>query len=152
MAELKTQLTKASSSAYIQNIEDEQQKKDSKKIVALFRRVTGEKPEMWGTSIIGFGRYTYTDSAGKTHQWMAVGFSPRKSNLTIYIMPGYSHESVQGLLAKLGKYKHGKSCLYIRTLTDIDMDILSQLVKKGYDAIVGKHIDYRALRSSRASQ
>lgn len=147
MTELKTKLTKASVLDFINAIGDEQKKKDSKIILKMLGRVTGQKPEMWGSSMVGFGRYSYTGSNGKTNQWMATGFSPRKQNLTIYILPGYSHDSVKSLLAKLGKYKNGKSCLYINRLEDIDMKVLEQLVKKGYKAIAGKHIDYRKLRS-----
>lgn len=146
MAELKTKLTQASVSQFIDAIDNEQKKKESKTVLRMLSRVTGKKPEMWGSSIIGFGRYTYIGSNGKPNEWMAVGFSPRKQNLTMYIMPGYTHESIQVLLAKLGKYKTGKSCLYINSLEDIDMKVLEQITKRGYTAMVGKTIDYRTLK------
>lgn len=142
MAELKTKLTKASVSEFIESIGNEEKRKESKAILKMLGRVTGKKPEMWGSSIIGFGRYTYTGSNGKTNEWMAIGFSPRKQNLTLYILPGYSHDSMKSLLEKLGKYKTGKSCLYINKLEDIDLKILEQIAKKGYTAMVGKHITY----------
>ncbi len=143
MAELKTQRNNASVTDFINAIPDAQKKKDSKEIIKMLKRVTGKKPEMWGSAIIGFGQYSYTGSNGKTNEWMAIGFSPRKQNLTMYIMPGYTYDSVQEIMKKLGKYKTGKSCLYINKLSDIDMNVLEQLAKKGYKMIAGKHIDYR---------
>jgi hypothetical protein len=141
MAELKTKLTKASVSKFIETVDDEQKKKDGKELLKMFGRVTGEKPEMWGSSIIGFGRYTYIGSDGKPKEWLAIGFSPRKQNLTIYV-----HDPAKALLTKLGKHKLGGGCLYINRLSDIDMKVLERIVKEGYKAKVGKLIDYRKLK------
>lgn len=141
MAELKTKLTKASPLKFIESVGNEQKQKDGKVLLKMFTQVTGEKPEMWGTSIIGFGRYTYTGSDGKAKEWLAIGFSPRKQNLTLY-----THDPAKALLAKLGKHKMGGGCLYINTLSDIDMKVLEKLIRAGYKAKVGKHIDYRTLK------
>ena len=83
---------------------------------------------MWGPSIVGFGSYRYTNSAGRDFEWMLTGFSPRKANLVLYIMPGFSEEAV--LMARLGKHRTGKSCLYINKLADVDMDVLEELIAK----------------------
>ena len=142
MAEIKTKLNQTSVATFVESITDQDKKRDSKEILKLLRRVTGKKPEMWGSSIVGFGRYTYTGSDKKTNAWMAIGFSPRKENLTLYIMPGYSFDAMKALLMKLGKHKTGKSCLYIKKLEDIDMKILERIVKTGYKMIASKHINY----------
>jgi hypothetical protein len=143
MAEIKTKLTGASAAKFIDTVGDEQKKQDAKVILKMFGRATGEKPEMWGASIIGFGRYYYTGSDGKEKEWMAVGFSPRKQNITIYV-----HDPAKALLTKLGKHKMGGGCLYINKLEGIDMKALEAIVKQGYKAKVGKHIDYRKLKRS----
>ena len=93
-------------------------------------RVTQEPPKMWGQSIIGFGKYSYRRSDNSVHQWMMTGLSPRKQALTVYIMPGFSE--FENLLAKLGQHTHSVSCLYIRNLENIDLSILEELIKQGY--------------------
>jgi hypothetical protein len=90
------------------------------------QRVSKEDAKMWGTSIIGFGSYHYKGASGREGDWMLIGFSPRKQNITLYIMPGF--DRYQGLLKKLGKYSTGKSCLYIKRLSDVDMDVLKELM------------------------
>ncbi|MGD8700770.1 MAG: DUF1801 domain-containing protein, partial [Gemmatimonadales bacterium] len=90
--------------------------------------VTGEQPEMWGDSIVGFGTYRYEYESGRSGEWFLTGFSPRKANLTLYIMSGFSR--YQELLRKLGKHKTGKSCLYINHLDDIDMKVLRRLIRE----------------------
>ena len=90
------------------------------------REVTGEEPSMWGTNIVGFGAYNYTYASGREGEWPLVGLAPRKRNLTLYIMDGFA--SYDALLAKLGKYRTGKSCLYINKLDDVDIDILRELI------------------------
>ncbi|MBV7338085.1 DUF1801 domain-containing protein [Chloroflexi bacterium TSY] len=95
------------------------------------KEVTGEEPQMWGTSIIGFGSYHFKYASGREGDWMLVGFSPRKQNLTLYIMPGF--ENYDELLGNLGKHKTGKSCLYINKLADVDQGVLKKLVKQSVD-------------------
>lgn len=126
MAELKTQPNDESVDAFLETVENEQKRTDSKTILSLMQRVTGEAPKMWGTSIIGFGTYQYKYASGRSGEWFVTGFSPRKQNLTLYIMSGF--EQYDSLLARLGKYKTGKSCLYINKIADIDLKALESLV------------------------
>lgn len=129
MAELKTKKTKESAAAFINAIADPQRRKDCKTIAALMKSVTKSPATMWGTSIVGFGTYHYKYASGQEGDWPLVGFSPRKQNLTIYIMSGFDTP----LLKKLGKCKTSKSCLYINRLSDIDLEVLRQMIK---DSIV----------------
>lgn len=128
MAELKTKKNDASVEAYLDSVEDEQKRQDSYAILELMKDVTGEEPKMWGASIIGFGSYDYKYASGRDGNWFLTGFAPRKQNLTLYIMSGFS--AYYGLLTKLGKYKTGKSCLYIKKIEDVDMGTLRELVEK----------------------
>jgi len=95
------------------------------------KKITGEEPVMWGSSIIGFGNYTYKYASGREGDWMLTGFSPRKQALTLYIMSGF--DAYEGLLGKLGKFKTGKSCLYVKKMEDVDQDVLEELVKQSVD-------------------
>lgn len=131
--ELKTKKNKQSVTESLDSIEDEKRQKDAKRALKIMKEVTGEKAVMWGSSIIGFGSYPYTTSSGKSYEWMATGFSPRKQALTFYIMPGY--DDFSDLLEKLGPYKKGKSCLYIQDLDKVDENILRKIVKKGFDIV-----------------
>lgn len=138
MSKLKTTVNKASVAAFLQSVDDEQKRKDCREVMALMKEVTGKRALMWGSSIVGFGSYHYHYQTGREGDWPVTGFSPRKQNLTIYIMPGFSRYS--SLLKKLGKYKTGKSCLYVKKLDDIDRKLLRQLIvrsvadmKKMYD-------------------
>jgi len=133
MAELKTQPNEKDVIAYLNSIENEKKRQDSLAIMALMQRVTGEKPVMWGNSIIGFGSYHYKYASGREGDWFLTGFAPRKQNLTLYVMSGF--ELYDELLEKLGKYKIGKSCLYINKLEDVDQDILRELVKQSAEHI-----------------
>lgn len=126
MAELKTRPTKASVSDFVNSIDDKQKRADAKRVATMMRKVTGKRAKMWGTSIVGFGAYQYTNTAGKNFEWPVTGFSPRKQALTIYIMPGFSH--FDSFMKKLGRYTTGKSCLYIKRLSDIDEKVLQQLI------------------------
>ena len=110
-AKLKTQKTKQSPTAFLNGITDEGKRRDAKKLLKLMQEATGEKPVMWGESIIGFGEYHYRYKTGWENDWMAVGFSPRAKNLTLYIMPGYTLPKYQKLLKKLGPHSLGKSGL-----------------------------------------
>lgn len=127
MAELKTQKNDASVENFLNGVENERKRADAWAILKLMQEVTGEKPFMWGKSIIGFGTYRYEYKSGREGEWMLTGFSPRKQNLTLYIMSGFSEYDT--LLEKLGKHKTGKSCLYINKLADVDTDVLRELVK-----------------------
>lgn len=135
--ELKTKETKQSPTTFLNTITDEKQRKDAKKLLTLFKNVTGKQPKMWGPAIIGFGSYTYTRSNGDVGEFLATGFSPRKGNLTLYIMPGYQDYS--DLLKKLGPHKLGKSCLYIKKLEDIDTKVLEKLIKRGLTDLEKTH-------------
>jgi hypothetical protein len=111
---------------FLNSVEDEQKKKDSFEIMKMMKQVTRAEPKMWGTSIVGFGTYHYKGASGREGDWMLIGFSPRKQNLTLYIMPGF--ERYPELMKKLGKHTTGKSCLYIKRLSDVDMDVLKELM------------------------
>jgi hypothetical protein len=128
MAELKTQKTDASAVDYLNSVENERKRRDSFRLLELMREVTGEEPAMWGSSIVGFGTYRYRYASGREGEWPLVGFAPRKRNLTLYIMAGF--DEYDSLLARLGKYKTGKSCLYINKLDDVDVDVLRELIAR----------------------
>jgi hypothetical protein len=128
VSDLKTQKNDASVEAFLNSVENERKRADSFAILELMREVTGEEPAMWGDSIVGFGSYHYRYASGREGDWFVVGFSPRVQNLTLYIMSGF--DEYQGLLAKLGKFRTGKSCLYINKLADVDMDVLRELVER----------------------
>lgn len=123
MSTQKTQPTEQNIEAFIASVGDPQKQQDSTTLVALMEEVTGEPAKLWGSSIIGFGSYHYKYESGHEGDWAITGFSPRKQNLTIYIIDGF--EKYEGLMSKLGKYKTGKSCLYVKSLEDIDLDILN---------------------------
>lgn len=131
MSDLKTRPTDNDVEAFLNGVESETKRQDSLQILDLMRQVTGEEARMWGDSIVGFGSYHYTYASGREANWFLVGFSPRKQNLTLYIMSGF--DQYETLLEKLGKYKTGKSCLYIKKLEDVDQDVLRQLVKQSVD-------------------
>ena len=126
MAELKTKKNSASVAAFLNAIDDKQQRLDAKKIAAMMRTATGSRAKMWGAAIVGFGSYHYKYASGREGDWPIVGFSPRKQNLSLYIMPGYSQ--YDALMTKLGKHKTGKSCLYIKRLADVDEKVLETLI------------------------
>jgi hypothetical protein len=131
MAELKTQPTRSSVAAFLGAIPDERRRKDCAAVARIMRRATGARPQMWGSSIVGFGRRHYKYASGREGDWFVTGFSPRKGDLTLYISGGFDgHET---LMRKLGKYKTGKSCLYIRTLADIDVGVLTALIETSVD-------------------
>jgi len=132
MAELKTKENDASVTEFINSISDKQKREDSLKLLKIFEEVTKEKPKMWGTSIIGFGKYHYKSERSKQEgDWPLTGFSPRKQALSIYIMTGVGN--YKKLLKDLGKYKLSSgSCLYVNKLEDIDIKILKELIKESY--------------------
>jgi len=126
VAELKTRPSRASVTKFLAGIDDRQQRADAKKVAAMMRRATGKRAKMWGASIVGYGSYHYKYASGREGDFMVTGFSPRKQALTVYIMPGFS--SFKKLMEKLGKYKTGKSCLYIKRLSDVDEKTLEKLI------------------------
>jgi hypothetical protein len=128
MAELKTKQTTASVEKFLNNIADDQRRKDCFQLLEIMKAATKAEPAMWGPSIVGFGRYQYAYKSGRELEWFLTGFSPRKQDLTLYIMGGV--ERYDTLLKKLGKHKTGKSCLYIKKLDDVDVLTLKQLVKR----------------------
>jgi Domain of unknown function (DU1801) len=133
----KTQATKLSAAAFIDAVADPEQKKDAKTIAALMKKHTGENPAMWGPSIIGFGKYAYKYDSGREGEMCRIGFSPRKGRTVLYMINGYEGEPA--LMAKLGKHKTGKSCLYIKRLTDVNMDVLEQLVVRSLEYMSKKY-------------
>lgn len=138
MAEIKTKVTKASVLDFINKVPDQKKRKDTLALLALFKDVTGEKPQMWGPSIIGFGTYHYkSERSAQEGDWMLTGFSPRKQNLTLYIMSGISEN--KDLLEKLGKHKTSVGCLYINKLEDVDLLILKKIIKKSFDSMKKEH-------------
>ena len=126
MAENKTKATRASVTEFVNSIGDAQMRADARKVAAMMRRATGKRARMWGTSMVGYGTYHYRYASGREGDFMITGFSPRKQALTVYIMPGFT--PFDKLLAKLGKYKTGKSCLYIKRLSDVDENVLERLI------------------------
>jgi hypothetical protein len=137
----KTTLNDNNVNDFLQAVGDETRRKDSFVILDLMTRITGQQPKMWGTSIVGFGSYSYTSKSGINGDWMKIGFAPRKQALTIYLLCGFDEYDKSGktkqYLAKLGKHKIGKSCLYIKKLTDIDMQALEELIKFAWGSEVG---------------
>ena len=127
MAELKTKKTAASVEGFLKKVADPQQRADAFEVLKLMKSVTKMKPKMWGPSIVGFGEYHYKYASGHEGDCALTGFSPRKGALTLYIMPGF--ERYQDLMKKLGKYKTGVSCLYIKRLADVDQNVLSELIE-----------------------
>jgi hypothetical protein len=126
MAELKTKPTDASVKAFLDGIEDESRRKDCQAVAALMQEATDETPKLWNNNMVGFGSYHYKYESGREGDWFITGFAPRKQDLTLYIMAGF--DRYETLMKKLGKYKIGKSCLYIKRLSDIDENVLKQLV------------------------
>jgi len=123
---IKTQKTERSVSEFLDTVADEGRRKDCQAIVRIMKRAVKAQPKMWGPSIIGFGDHSYKTANGKENPWFLSGFSPRKQDLTLYIMAGF--ERHDALMARLGKYKTGGSCLYIKRLADIDAKVLEDLI------------------------
>jgi len=137
MAEAKTKENDASVEEFIQKLENEKQREQSFELLELFKRISGAEPRMWGDSIIGFGHYTYKYASGREGDWMRGGFSPRKGKFSLYIMNGFNNYG--DILKDLGKFKTGKSCLYVNKLEDIDRDKLEELVKGSFQFMDEKY-------------
>lgn len=130
--ELKTQKSDSDVYEFIDSVIDEQKRQDSLEIIRLMQEATGQPPKMWGKSIVGFGIYRYKGKSSEG-EWMVVGFSPRKQNLTLYL--SCDLDELQDLLNDLGKYTRGVGCLYVKRLGDIDKEVLKKTIKQGYDLV-----------------
>ena len=128
-ASLKTSQNEGSPIRFIQSVDNPKRKQDANTLLQLFNRITNLEPKMWGNSIIGYGRYEYKYESGREGEYFITGFSPRKANSTVYIMPGY--QDLSDMLSRLGKHKLGKSCLYINKLDDINLDVLEEIIQYG---------------------
>jgi hypothetical protein len=133
MAELKTKLTDASVTEFINGIKDEEKRADSFEILKIMKQVTKEEPKMWGSSIIGFGNVHYKYDSGREGDWFLTGFSPRNQNLTLYVIGSFKPHV--DLLNKLGKHKTGVGCLYIKKLQDVDIKVLKELIQQSVKAV-----------------
>ena len=136
MSALKTQPTAQTLTAFIAE-QPEGRREECRVLDDLMRKATGEEAVLWG-SIVGYGRYAYTRSDGKTYEWPVTGFSPRKQALTVYVTPGF--EGMEAHLARLGKHTTSKSCLYLKRLSDIDVTVLGQIIEKGVTAMAPQRI------------
>jgi len=138
MAVLKTQKNSAPAEAFLNAVKDEGKRKDSMTLLSLFKKLTKQKPAMWGDSIVGFGSFHYKSERSRQEgDWFMTGFSPRKQNLTVYIIPGFSR--YEKLMKKLGKFKTGGSCLYINKLADVDLAVLGELVSEAFSDMKKKY-------------
>ena len=137
MAANKTQPTPFSPADFIETVEHPVRREDARTLLALMSRITGWEAKMWGPSMIGFGEYHYRYESGREGDFLRTGFSPRKTGMVVYILPGY--EDYSDRLSRLGKHKLGKSCLYINKLADIDLSVLEELVRAGLDDMEKKY-------------
>lgn len=129
MYELKTRETDVEVEAFLDSVPNPQRREDAKRVCAMMARISGYPPKMWGPSIVGFGRYRYTYDSGHSGEMCRTGFSPRKSELVLYVIAGF--ERYRALMDRLGKHRTGKSCLYIKKLADVDEAVLEQLIAEG---------------------
>jgi hypothetical protein len=139
MAEAKTKQTEASVTDFIDKQDSEQTRDDCRTLVKMMKKITGKPAKMWGPAIVGFGKYHYKYESGHEGDSCIAAFSPRKGNLTVYIMDEFPNR--ESLLKKLGKHKSSKVCLYIKKLEDIDLDVLEKIVKASMDAVKKKYPD-----------
>ncbi len=131
MAELKTKQTNESVTAFINTVADEQKRKDSSEVLEMMKTITGLPPKMWGPAIIGFGSYHYKYDSGHEGDMCMTGFSPRKQNLTLYVIN--NAPEIPALLQKLGKHTTGKCCLYIKRLGDVNKDVLKEIIHASFE-------------------
>ncbi len=129
--ELKTKINDGDVGAFLKSVDNKKRREDALRMLDIMTEVTGQEPKMWGKSIVGFGTYHYVYASGQEGDWMATGFSPRKQSLTLYIMAGFPRFGE--LLKDLGKYTTGKSCLYIKRLEDVNLDVLKDLIRLSYE-------------------
>jgi hypothetical protein len=140
MPEQKTKPTSVSVKSYLSQVADAQQRADCFKILQMMKKATGLQPRMWGPSMVGFGEYHYKYASGHEGDCFLMGFAPRKGTLSLYFMPGLHR--LTDSLKKLGKYKTGKACLYIKRLDDVDVDVLRDMIERGF-AMIRAHVDER---------
>jgi hypothetical protein len=133
----KTQKNSASVKDFLNSVEDNKKREDAFKVLEMMKEATGLEPQMWGSSIVGFGSYHYKYASGQEGDWPMTGFSPRKTSLTLYIMSGFNDYKKD--MDKLGKYKTGASCLYIKKLEDVDIDLLKKIIKKDFENMRQKY-------------
>jgi hypothetical protein len=145
MAEMKTRATDASVDGFLRSIPDDARRQDCLRLLEIMKRVTGAEPRLWGAVMVGFGSYHYRYESGREGDWFVTGFSPRKGNLTLYIMAGF--DRYPELLERLGKFKTGKSCLYVKKLADVDEQVLVELIAASVD-----HMRYLRRHLSRPAQ
>ena len=131
MSQNKTVMTGADVTAFLTAVPDPRRRDEAQRLDALFRQVTGFGPRLWGDSLIGYGQYRYVYDSGRSGDFLATGFSPRKAQHSIYILPGYA--DFGPILARLGRHKLGKSCLYVTRLDNIDLSVLAELIRAGLD-------------------
>ncbi len=140
MSELKTKINDKSPYEYVTSIENDIRREDSLVLLDVFKKVTGESPKMWGDKIIGYGQYHYKYASGREGDWLLTGFAAGKQKLSLYIMSGFTELSES--LSRLGKHKLGKGCLYINKLSDVDMDVLEEIIKKSIELVNEERIRY----------
>lgn len=140
-SEPKTRPTGASVAEFLTGAGNESRQADCATLVAVMSQATGAPACMWGPSIVGFGRYAYEYDSGHSGEWPVVGFSPRKAEIVLYIMPGFSEQT--DLLDRLGRHRIGKSCLYIKRLADVDMAVLNALIERSVTALQARRTDVK---------
>ena len=140
MGEIKTKVSDASVTKFINAVPNERRRKDGFALLEIFTRITGEEPKMWGPSIIGFGSYHYkSERSSQEGDWPLTGFSPRKQSLTLYVIPDSENKNLNNLFDKLGKHKTSRACLYINTLGDVNLAVLKQIIKESYEDAKAQH-------------
>lgn len=139
MAELKTKVTEVDPREFLKSVDPDEKRQDSLWLLEQMEELSGAPAKMWGESMIGFGTYHYVYDSGREGDWFEVGFAPRKQNLVVYIMPGFS--TYDDLLSQLGKYKTGKSCLYIKKLSEVNREVLRELIAQSLKAMREKYGD-----------
>lgn len=137
MAEVKTGPNDGNVQQFLEQVEHPKRRADGLAMLKIMQEVTGHPAKMWGNSIVGFGSYHYMYASGRTGDWLLTGFSPRKTSLTVYIMSGF--DRYEALMAQLGTYKTGKSCLYIKKLEDVDLSILKELIRESTQYMLNKY-------------
>lgn len=137
MSDAKTKINDASVEDFLNAVDHPVKRVDSFVLLEMMSEITGIAPKMWGESIVGFDTYHYVYASGREGDWPIVGFSPRKQNISLYIMPGFA--DFKPLLEKLGKHKTSKACLYINKLADVDLDILKKIIQKSVEYMRGKY-------------
>lgn len=136
-AQNKTQKTEADVRSFLESVDHEKRREDALSILEMMADITGLEAKMWGSSIVGFGDYHYKYDSGREGDFFKVGFSPRKASMTLYIMPGFDRYGE--LMGKLGKYKTGKSCLYVNKLEDVNEEVLKELISESFDYMTRKY-------------